>query len=102
MNNKVIVRTGTTLLDYQYFYGELIDYVNVIVHVGDCREIMRWEGAIGMFDLAVNGPQNLEGCQFSPVVDFATFYNVTQIVALSDKALAVMDSVPDTVFVAVP
>jgi len=62
--------------------------------VTNARRLWYWSGAASLSQLAVEGTSNPSGCKFPVAVPEVTLLGVIEILPLSDKAKASIDSVP--------
>jgi hypothetical protein len=95
MKNKnksanVIVRTQSAGV----FAGVLASRKGSEAVVTKARRLWYWAGAASLSQLAVDGTSNPSGCKFPVAVPEVTLLGVIEILPLSDKAKASIDSVP--------
>lgn len=86
----VIVRTQSAGV----FAGVLKSRKGSEAIVTNARRLWYWSGAASLSQLAVEGTSNPSGCKFPVAVPEVTLLNVIEILPLSDKAKASIDSVP--------
>lgn len=86
----VIVRTQSAGV----FAGVLKSRVGSEAVLTEARRLWYWSGAASLSQLAVEGTSNPSGCKFPIAVPEVTLLGVIEILPLSDKAKASIDSVP--------
>lgn len=87
---NVIVRTQSAGV----FAGVIKSRKGSEAIVANARRLWYWSGAASLSQLAVDGTSNPSGCKFPVAVPEVTLLNVIEILPLSDKAKASIDSVP--------
>lgn len=87
---KVIVRTQSAGV----FAGVLKSRKGSEAVVSNARRLWYWSGAASLSQLAVDGTINPSGCKFPVAVPEVTLLGVIEILPLSDKAEASINSVP--------
>jgi hypothetical protein len=94
MKNKqlqhVIVRTQSAGV----FAGVLKSREGSEAVVTNARRLWYWSGAASLSQLAVEGTSNPSACKFPIAVPEVTLLGVIEILPLSDKAKASIESVP--------
>jgi hypothetical protein len=90
-NNKyVIVRTQSAGV----FAGVVKSRKGAEAVVTDARRLWYWSGAASLSQLSMDGVSNPAACKFPAAVPEVTLLGVIEILPLSDKAKASIDSVP--------
>jgi len=84
----VIVSCG----DGRYYAGFLSSILPPVV-LTRCRQLLRWN-AKSWFDLAVEGPVDLEDCLFSSAVERVYLFGVDEIVQCTKAAMWAILAVP--------
>ena len=85
----VIVRTYSAGV----FAGVLASRKGSEVVLKNARRLWYWSGAASLSQLAVDGVSNPGACKFPVAVPEVTLLGVIEILPLSDKAKATIDSV---------
>lgn len=89
-SQNVIVRTQSAGV----FAGELVSRNGQEVVLKNARRLWYWSGAASLSQLAVDGTSNPSGCKFPVAVPEVTLTQAIEILPLSNKARASIDSVP--------
>lgn len=89
-NPHVIVRTYSAGV----FAGVLKSRDGAEAVLTNARRLWYWSGAASLSQMAVDGTSNPNGCKFPVAVPEVTLLGVIEILPLSDKAKASIDSVP--------
>lgn len=87
MNKKVLVRS----YDAGVYYGVLTEASGETVRLEKVRNIWHWTGASCLSQIANDG---VKGDKIGPVVSSMVLNRVCQILPLSDKAVANLESQP--------
>ena len=97
MENSTIKMTNKKETKTQYyivrtnragvFFGEIIDRCNNEILMPNVRKLWRWDGACAVEELAVNGPQNPNGCKFTVIVPEMAIAEPIQIIPCTDIAV---------------
>lgn len=86
----VIIRTRSAGV----FAGHLSSYKDQTAILSNARRLWFWSGAASLSQLSVDGTSNPSGCKFPVAVPEVTLPEVIEILPLSEKARASIDSVP--------
>lgn len=86
----VIVRTYSAGV----FAGVIKSRNGQEVVLTDARRLWYWSGAASLSQLAVDGASNPSGCKFPVAVPEVTLMQAIEILPMSEKAKASIDSVP--------
>lgn len=86
----VIIRTDRAGV----FAGELESRTGSEAVVTNARRLWYWSGAASLSQLSQEGTSNPSGCKFPAAVPSVTLLGVIEILPLSPKAKASIDSVP--------
>lgn len=86
----VIVRTRSAGV----FAGDLQSFKEGIAVVANARRLWYWSGAASLSQLSVEGVKNPGACKFPVAVPEVTLPEVIEILPVSKKARASIDSVP--------
>lgn len=89
-SKDVIVRTCTAGV----FAGHLKSRVGKEAVLTNARRIWYWAGAASLSQLSVDGTSDPSACKFPVTVPEVTLTEVIEILPLSKKARASIDSVP--------
>lgn len=90
MNNKdVIIRTRSAGV----FAGLLESYKDGTAVLTNARRLWYWAGAASLSQLSVDGVSNPGACKFPVAVEQVTLPEVIEILPLTPKARASIDSV---------
>lgn len=87
IGKKVLVRS----YDAGVYFGTLEEMDGETVKMSNVRNIWHWTGASCLSQIANDG---ITGDKVSPVVSFMVINRVCQILPLSDKAIANLESQP--------
>ena len=77
------------------FFGTLVERNGQEVKIGNCRRLWCWEGACSLSEIAKIGTTKPEKCKFTVVVDELTILDCIEIIKCTDKAIDVLESVPE-------
>lgn len=77
------------------FFGALVERNGQEVKIGNCRRLWYWEGACSLSEIAKIGTTKPEKCKFTVVVDELTILDCIEIIKCTDKAIDVLESVPE-------
>lgn len=77
------------------FFGTLVERNGQEVKIGNCRRLWYWEGACSLSEIAKIGTTKPEKCKFTVVVDELTILDCIEIIKCTDKAIDVLESVPE-------
>ena len=90
LGKKCVVRTYSAGV----FFGELAELDGKIGVVKNARRIWYWSGAASLSQLAVDGTQDPENCQFPAPVDVVLLTEIIEIIPATEKAIASIEGVP--------
>lgn len=76
------------------FLGKIESRNGREVVLRDARRVWYWDGAASLSQLAADGTSSPNGCKFPVAVDRVELLEVIEILDVTDKAKASMDSVP--------
>jgi len=94
INKKAVVVTTS---DRGLFFGYIEDDENCpkSIDLSGARNCLYWTKAVrGFIGLAITGP--LEGCRIGPKCTEITLYNITSVIAASEKAIKKWEAEPWT------
>ena len=77
------------------FYGTLAEQDGREVRLANVRNIWRWEGARCLMDLARDGVNNPNGCNFSVVLGEIVMTDCIQLLPVSENAAGIIEAVPE-------
>lgn len=82
-------------VDAGVFFGEITKMDGDTVVMKDARNIWYWSGAAGLNELAESGVTRPTECKFTVPVEEIIIFRVCEILSVTPKAAACLDSVPD-------
>ena len=95
INKKVIIRSYGAGV----FFGTLVDKqdakAGTEVELKNARRIFYWDGACSCTDLALIGTTKPNNCQITRPVENIVIANVIEIIPCTEKAIEVIESVPE-------
>ncbi len=91
INKKVIVRAASAGV----FFGTLLMKEGDEVLLADARKLHYWEGAGAVEGIALDGVSKPAKCRFTVWVDELVIKGWIQILPCTDKAIAIIESVPE-------
>jgi len=79
------------------FYGEItgITETGSRCEMSNARRIFYWDGAASLSQLSIDGVSKPENCKFPESVPEVTLFDIIEVLSLSEKARASLDSVED-------
>ena len=77
------------------FFGTLLERNGQEVKIGECRRIWYWEGACSISEIAKVGTTRPYDCKFTVVVNELTILDCIEIIKCTDKAIKVLENVPE-------
>ena len=92
MIGKKVIARGT---NSGVFYGTLAEQDGQEVRLTNVRNIWRWSGARCLMDIAKNGVNEPEKCNFSGVLYEIVMTDCIQILPVTDKAENIIEAVPE-------
>ena len=90
IGNMYMVRTYSAGV----FYGEIERRVGKEVTMRNARRVWYWSGAASLSQLAMEGTSDPEKCKFPVAVSEVLLTEAIEIITMSEKAIASLDSVP--------
>ena len=92
MIGKKVIARGT---NSGVFYGTLAEHDGQEVRLTNVRNIWRWSGARCLMDMAKNGVNEPEKCNFSVVLSEIVMTDCIQILPVTNKAENIIEAVPE-------
>ena len=77
------------------FFGELLEKNEREIKIGNCRRLWYWDGACSISEIAKIGTTKPHNCKFSVVVDELTILDCIEIIKCTDRAIEVIEGVPE-------
>lgn len=77
------------------FFGELLSRNGQEVEIGNCRRLWYWNGACSLSEIAKIGTTKPEDCKFTVTVEKLTILDCIEFIECTDKAIKVIESVPE-------
>ena len=92
MIGKKVIARGT---NSGVFYGTLAEQDGQEVRLTNVRNIWKWSGARCLMDMAKDGVNEPEKCNFSVVLSEIVMTDCIQILPVTDKAENIIEAVPE-------
>ena len=89
LNKKCIVRCDRSGV----VYGEVVSVNGSTVELRNARKIYYWQGAMTLFQLATEGTQEPEGCQFTVIVESVLVLDAIEIIPCTAAAIESIEGV---------
>ena len=92
MIGKKVIARGT---NSGVFYGTLAEQEGQEVRLTNVRNLWKWSGARCLMDMAKDGVDDPRSCNFSVFLSEIVMTDCIQILPVSEKAMSVIEAVPE-------